>query len=56
MISVILRDRTEPIRAQKLVFIEGMWDEEDGFYYDMLRFPDGRTEQLNVRSVARDCG
>jgi len=28
-----------------------MWDEEDGFYYDMLRFPDGRTEQLKVRSV-----
>ena len=28
-----------------------MWDEEDGFYYDMLRFPDGHTEQLKVRSV-----
>ena len=20
---------------------EGMWDEEDGFYYDVLRLPDG---------------
>ena len=20
---------------------EGMWDEEDGFYYDLLRLPDG---------------
>jgi len=20
----------------------GMWDEEDGFYYDLLRLPDGR--------------
>ena len=28
-----------------------MWDEEDGFYYDLLRLPDGRTEQLKVRSV-----
>jgi hypothetical protein len=23
---------------------EGMWDEEDGFYYDILRLPDGRTK------------
>ena len=30
---------------------QSMWDEEDGFYYDMLRFPDGRTQQLKVRSV-----
>ena len=21
---------------------DGMWDEEDGFYYDVLRLPDGR--------------
>ena len=20
---------------------DGMWDEEDGFYYDVLRLPDG---------------
>ena len=20
---------------------DGMWDEEDGFYYDLLRLPDG---------------
>jgi len=30
---------------------EGMWDEEDGFYYDMLRLPDGRSTRLKVRSV-----
>jgi hypothetical protein len=30
---------------------EGMWDEEDGFYYDVLRFPDGRATRLKVRSM-----
>jgi hypothetical protein len=29
----------------------GLWDEEDGFYYDVLRLPDGRTERLKVRSM-----
>jgi hypothetical protein len=29
----------------------GMWDEEDGFYYDVLRWPDGRAERLKVRSM-----
>jgi hypothetical protein len=29
----------------------GMWDEEDGFFYDVLRLPDGRTERLKVRSM-----
>jgi hypothetical protein len=29
----------------------GMWDEEDGFYYDVLRLPDGRSERLKVRSL-----
>ncbi len=28
-----------------------MWDEEDGFFYDVLRLPDGTSEQLKVRSV-----
>ena len=23
---------------------EGMWDEEDGFYYDVLRLPDGTAQ------------
>jgi hypothetical protein len=30
---------------------EGMWDEEDGFYYDILRTPDGRAQRLKVRSM-----
>jgi hypothetical protein len=29
----------------------GMWDEEDGFFYDVLRLPDGRSERLKVRSM-----
>ena len=30
---------------------EGMWDEEDGFYYDRLLLPDGRSTRLKVRSM-----
>jgi hypothetical protein len=30
---------------------DGMWDEEDGFYYDMLRLPDGSSQRLKVRSM-----
>ena len=30
---------------------EGMWDEEDGFYYDLLRLPDGTSHRLKVRSI-----
>src|ERR1044072_7352971 len=29
----------------------GMWDEEDGFFYDVLRLPDGRAHRLKVRSM-----
>jgi hypothetical protein len=29
----------------------GMWDEEDGFYYDVLRLPDGGARRLKVRSM-----
>src|SRR5262245_24385681 len=29
----------------------GMWDEQDGFFYDVLRWPDGRAERLKVRSM-----
>ena len=28
-----------------------MWDEEDGFFYDVLRFPDGSATRLKVRSI-----
>jgi len=30
---------------------EGMWDEDDGFYYDVLRLPDGSARRLKVRSM-----
>jgi hypothetical protein len=30
---------------------DGMWDEEDGFYYDVLRYPDGSATRLKVRSM-----
>jgi hypothetical protein len=29
----------------------GMWDEEDGFFYDVLRLPDGKAQRLKVRSM-----
>ena len=29
----------------------GMWDEEDGFFYDVLRLPDGQAHRLKVRSM-----
>jgi hypothetical protein len=28
-----------------------MWDEEDGFFYDLLRLPDGQSMRLKVRSM-----
>jgi hypothetical protein len=28
-----------------------LWDEEDGFFYDVLRFPDDRFERFRVRSL-----
>ena len=28
-----------------------MWDETDGFYYDLLRLPDGTAHRLKVRSI-----
>ena len=30
---------------------DGLWDEEDGFYYDLLRLPDGSSTRLKVRSM-----
>jgi hypothetical protein len=29
---------------------DGMWDEEDGFFYDVLRFPTGSGMRMKVRS------
>ena len=30
---------------------KGLWNEEDGFYYDQLRRPDGSVEPVKVRSM-----
>jgi hypothetical protein len=29
----------------------GLWDDEDGFYYDVLRKPDGTSEPMRARSM-----
>ncbi len=38
-------------RAMNETGPDGMWDEEDGFYYDVLRLPDGSARRLKVRSM-----
>ena len=38
-------------RAMNAIGPEGMWDEEDGFYYDVLCLPDGAATRLKVRSM-----
>ena len=38
-------------RAMNQIGQGGMWDEEDGFYYDVLRKPDGSATRLKVRSM-----
>ena len=40
-------------RAMNGIGADGLWDEQDGFYYDMLRLPDGKSTRLKVRST---CG
>jgi hypothetical protein len=31
--------------------VDELWDEEDGFFYDVLRFPDGTGSKIKVRSL-----
>ena len=38
-------------RSLNRVGAEGIWDEEDGFYYDVLRQPNGTSMRLKVRSM-----
>ena len=38
-------------RAMNCMRPDGMWDEDDGFRYDVLRLPDGRSTRLEVRSM-----
>jgi len=30
----------------------GLWDDNDGYYYDALKMPDGRCIRINVQSIA----
>jgi hypothetical protein len=30
---------------------QNLWDEKDGFFYDVIRYPDDRSEKLKVRSL-----
>ncbi|MCZ2498426.1 glucosidase [Xylophilus sp. Kf1] len=30
----------------------GLWDEEDGFYYDLMQLPDGESRRLRLRTIA----
>jgi hypothetical protein len=30
---------------------EGLWDDEDGFFYDQLRSPDNSTQKMKIRSI-----
>jgi hypothetical protein len=30
---------------------EGLWDEQDGFFYDQLRSPDGTVQKMRIRSI-----
>jgi len=62
-IASILTRRGRPATDLVLKFLEhfalisdafesqGLWDETDGFFYDQLRLPDGRTEPVKVRSI-----
>ncbi len=38
-------------RAMNQIGRDGMWDEEDGFYYDVLHLPDGSATRMKVRSM-----
>lgn len=55
-VAAALRSRLPPLRRvtrlpPALTGPEGMWDEEDGFYYDVLRLPDGNARRLKLRSM-----
>jgi hypothetical protein len=38
-------------RSLNALGAQGMWDDQDGFYYDVLRLPDGTSTRLKVRSL-----
>jgi len=39
------------VRIELAMNQSGLWDEEDGFFYDSLRLPDGSTVALKVHSM-----
>jgi hypothetical protein len=51
MVAKFLDDFLWIARAMNQIGANGMWDEEDGFYYDVLRLPDGHATRLKVRSM-----
>jgi hypothetical protein len=62
-IASILNNRGRPATDLIIKFLEhfalitealesqGLWDEEDGFFYDRLRLPNGREVPIKVRSI-----
>jgi len=51
MVSTFLDHFLWIARAMNQIGPNGMWDEADGFYYDVLRLPDGGATRLKVRSM-----
>jgi hypothetical protein len=51
MVSKFMMQFLYIARAMNRPSQDGMWDEEDGFYYDLLRLPDGSSHRLKVRSM-----
>jgi hypothetical protein len=63
VIAALLNRTTRPATDLIVKFLEhfsliaeameakGLWDEEDGFYYDQLRRPDGTVVPIRVRSM-----
>ena len=31
--------------------LDELWDEEDGFFYDLVSLPDGSSQRIKVRSL-----
>jgi hypothetical protein len=62
-IASVLNNRGRPAADLVIKFLEhfaiisealntqGLWDEEDGFFYDRLRLPDGRELPIQVQSI-----
>ncbi len=44
---IYIADAMDKIGTQN----DELWDEEDGFFYDVLRFPNGTAQRLKVRSI-----